>query len=282
MKMKKTTRKYLTNTFIYIMMSGLAFTMLFPYFWMISTSFKDKAMAIRVPIQWIPKPFLFDTYLEIWDMVPLLRGAVNSLKIIIPGITWGQFVSALAAFSFSKMDLPKKKTLFLLLMSAMLLPDDATMIPRYIIWGKLGLIDTFYPLILPSLFGGIGSMFFYRQFLNGIPREYVEAARIDGAGWIKTFITIFIPLMKPAIATQVIFGFVGGWNNFMGPLIYLDSEKNMTVQICLRLLSSTQEAVNEYPLVMTGAVVGSLPILILYLSFQKYFTDAMVISGVKG
>lgn len=272
----------MTNGFIYIMMTAVSVTMIFPFLWMISTSFKEKAAAIEIPIRLIPDPVVFETYLEIWSAVPILTGIKNTLTIAVPVILFGTFSSALAAFAFAKMDVPKKGFLFMGLLSTMMIPGTVTMFPKYVTWGNLGLVDTLWPLIIPGLLGNMGMMFFFRQFLTGMPKEYVEAARIDGAGWMKTFISIFLPLMKPAIATQVIFWFMGIWNEFMGPLIYLDSEENYTIQLAVRLLSTTNEAVNEYPLIMTGAIISCIPLLTLYICFQKYFTDAMVISGVKG
>lgn len=281
-KMKRTTKRNIVNGFIYVSLTALSLTMLFPFFWMITTSIKEKSDAIKMPIQWIPDPIVFDEYIEIWSKVPLLTGIINTFKIAIPVILCGTFVSALAAFAFSKMDIPKKGTLFFILLATMMIPGEVTMFPKYVVWGKLGAVDTLIPLIVPGMMGNMGMMFFLRQFLNGMPKEYVEAARIDGAGWMKTFLTIFLPLMKPALATQIIFWFMGIWNNFLAPLLYIDSESKFTVQLAMRLLSSTSEAVNEYPLIMTGAVISCAPLLLLYVCFQKYFTDSMVISGVKG
>lgn len=280
--MKVRTKERLTNTFVHILMIVVSLTMLFPFIWMLSTSFKDKMHAQIFPPQWIPDPFLTDAYQEVWEVAPLLSGIKNSLIIAIPVLLFGTIASALAAFAFAKMDIPKKNLLFMALLSSMMIPGVVTMIPQYVVWGNLGLVDTFIPLILPGTLGNITMMFFFRQYLTGVPNALIDAAKIDGAGWLTIFGRIMLPAMKPAIAAQVIFWFMGIWNDFMGPLIYLDSEENYTIQLALRLLSNMSEATSEYPMIMAGAVISCLPLLVLYICFQRYFVDSMVVSGIKG
>lgn len=280
--MKIHTKKRLVNAMIYGIMILVSVTMLFPFLWMLSTSFKDKMHAQIFPPQWIPDPFVWDAYEELWEVAPLLSGIRNSLMIAIPVLLLGTLNSALAAFAFAKMNIPHKNGLFMALLSSMMIPGVVTMIPQYVVWGNLNLVDTFLPLILPGTLGNITMMFFFRQYLVGIPNELIDAAKIDGAGWLTIFGRIMLPAMKPAIAAQVIFWFMGIWNDFMGPLIYLDSEENYTVQLALRLLSSMSEATSEYPMIMAGAVISCLPLLVLYICFQRYFVDSMVVSGLKG
>ena len=280
--MKVHTKQRLTNAVIHVVMTVVALTMLFPFIWMLSTSFKDKMHAQIFPPQWIPDPFLLDAYEEVWEVAPLLSGIKNSLIIAIPVLLFGTLSSALAAFAFAKMDLPKKNLLFMALLSSMMIPGVVTMIPQYVVWGNMGLVDTFIPLIVPGTLGNITMMFFFRQYLTSVPNALIDAAKIDGAGWFTIFGRIMLPAMKPAIAAQVIFWFMGIWNDFMGPLIYLDSEENYTIQLALRLLSNMSEATSEYPMIMAGAVISCLPLLVLYVCFQRYFVDSMVVSGIKG
>ena len=265
-----------------MVMTLVSITMLFPFIWMLSTSFKDKMHAQIFPPQWIPDPFVWEAYEEVWEVAPMLSGIRNSLIIAIPVLILGTLTSALAAFAFAKMDIPHKNSLFMALLSSMMIPGVVTMIPQYVVWGNLELVDTFIPLILPGTLGNITMMFFFRQYLAGVPNELIDAAKIDGAGWLTIFGRIMLPAMKPAIAAQVIFWFMGIWNDFMGPLIYLDSEENYTIQLALRLLSSMSEATSEYPMIMAGAVISCLPLLVLYICFQRYFVDSMVVSGLKG
>lgn len=280
--MKVRAKNHFTNTIVITIMTLVSFTMLFPFMWMITTSLKIKKQAIRFPIEWMPDPLTFKAYTQVWEVVPLLNSIKNSLIIAAPVLIVGTFVSALAAFAFSKMAMPHKNALFMGLLATMMVPGAVTMIPQYVVWGKLGLVDTFIPLIVPGLLGNVTMMFFFRQFLNGVPNEFIDAAKIDGASWMTTFNRIFLPIMKPAIAAQVIFWFMGIWNDFMGPLIYLDSEKNYTIQLALRTLSSMSEATNEYPLIMAGSVISTLPLLLIFICFQRYFMESLAITGVKG
>lgn len=280
--MKMKAKKRLVNAVIYVIMTLVSITMLFPFIWMLSSSFKDKMHAQIFPPQWIPDPFVWDAYKEVWEVAPILSGICNSLLICVPVLVLGTLTSALAAFAFAKMDIPHKSGLFMALLSSMMIPGVVTMIPQYVVWGKLELVDTLIPLILPGTLGNVTMMFFFRQYLAGVPNELIDAAKIDGAGWLTIFTRIILPAMKPALAAQVIFWFMGIWNDFMGPLLYLDSEENYTIQLALRLLSSMSEATSEYPMIMAGAVISCLPLLILYICFQKYFVDSMVVSGLKG
>ena len=280
--MKVNTKKRLGNTLIHIMMIVVSLTMLFPFIWMLSTSLKDKMNAQVFPPQWIPDPIITDAYKEVWEVSPLLSGIRNSLIIAVPVLIFGTLSSALAAFAFAKMNLPKKNLLFMALLSSMMIPGVVTMVPQYVVWGNVGLVDTFVPLIVPGMLGNITMMFFFRQYLTGVPNALIDAAKLDGAGWLTIFGKIILPAMKPAIAAQVIFWFMGIWNDFMGPLIYLDSEENYTIQLALRLLSNMSEATSEYPMIMAGAVISCVPLLVLYICFQRYFVDSMVVSGIKG
>ncbi len=280
--LKNSTRQRITNGIIHVLMIALSFLMLFPFLWMLSTSLKDKMHAQIFPPQWIPDPLQWDAYKEVWEVAPLLSGIKNSLTIALPVLIFGTLSSAMAAFAFAKMDLPCKNFLFMALLSSMMIPGVVTLIPQYVVWGKLGYVDTFIPLIVPGMLGNITMMFFFRQFLSGVPDVLIDAAKLDGASWFTIFRKIMLPAMKPAIAAQVIFWFMGIWNDFMGPLIYLDSEENYTIQLALRLLNSMSEATSEYPMIMAGAVISCLPLLILYICFQRYFVDSMVVSGIKG
>ena len=282
MSMKMNTKRRVSSGAIIIIMTGLSITSLFPFLWMLSTSLKEKAHALDFPPQWIPNPLTFTAYLDVWEVSPLLSGIINSFFIAVPVLILGSFVSALGAFAFSKMDIPHKNALFMGLLSAMMIPGAVTMIPQYVVWGSLGLTDTFVPLILPGLFGNVAMMFFLRQFLNGTPNEFIDSAKIDGCGFFMIFVRIYLPIMKPALATQVIFWFMGIWNDFLGPLIYLDSEKNYTVQLALRLLNALSESTSEYPMIMAGSVISSLPLILLFIGFQKYFVQSMALTGIKG
>ena len=193
--MKVHTKKRLVNALIYGIMILVSVTMLFPFVWMLSTSFKDRMHAQIFPPQWIPDPFVWEAYEEVWEVAPLLSGIKNSLIIALPVLLLGTLSSALAAFAFAKMNIPHKNGLFMALLSSMMIPGVVTMIPQYVVWGNLELVDTFIPLILPGTLGHVTMMFFFRQYLAGVPNELIDAAKIDGAGWLTVFGRIMLPAM---------------------------------------------------------------------------------------
>ena len=193
----------------------------------------------------------------------------------------GTLVSALGAFAFAKMKLPHKNALLLILMSSMMVPFAAIFLPQYQIWNSLGMTNSLIPLILPGLFGNISMTFFFIQFMKGIPDSLIEAAKMDGAGWLKCFVKVALPLLWPAMAAQAVFWFLGIWNDYFAPSIYLTEEGVMTLQPLINSLNSTQGATN-FPLVMTGAFISSIPLIVIYLIFQKYFMKALSLSsGIK-
>lgn len=280
--MKVRTKERLINTVIHIIMILVSITMLLPFIWMLSSSIKHPDHVLDMPPQWIPDPVNWDGYKDVWEVVPLLTGIKNSLIIAIPVLVFGTLSSAMAAFAFAKMDLPKKSVLFMGLLSSMMIPGMVTLIPQYLVWSNMGFADSLVPLIVPGMLGNITMMFFFRQYLSGVPNELIDAAKIDGAGWFRIFRKIMLPIMKPALAAQVIFWFMGIWNDFMGPLIYLNSESNFTIQMMLHSLGTMSQSTLWVPKIMAGAVISCLPLLILYICFQRYFVDSMVVSGIKG
>ena len=179
------------------------------------------------PPQWIPNPIITDAYVDVWKVAPLLSGMGNSLIIAVPVLFFGTLCSAMAAFCLCQDGYTETESF---VHGAAQLYDDSrvvTMIPQYVVWGRLNLQDTFIPLIVPGMLGNVTMMFFFRQYLSGVPNELVDAGKIDGAGWMTIFTRLILPTMRPAIAAQVIFWFMGIWNDFLGPLIYLDSEEKV-------------------------------------------------------
>lgn len=266
----------------YIIMSVIAFTMIFPYVFMFLTTFKTQAETLGTStFALFPRDWTGKNYVDVWHRIPLMKGLMNTLTVEIPVILVGTFTSALGAFAFSKMKLPAARTLLLILMSGMMVPFAALFLPQYQIWNALNMTNNLLPLILPGLFGNISMVFFFVQFMGGIPNALFEAAKIDGAGHFKSFIRIMLPLLWPAMAAQAVFWFLGIWNDYFAPSIYLTRQEVMTLQPLINSLNSTQGATN-FPVVMTGAFLSSLPLIAVYLAFQKYFMSALSInSGIK-
>lgn len=285
--MEKTIRK--TNkavtaavlTLMYAIMIVLAFTMIFPYVYMALTTFKPMQETVQAGIHLFPVQWTAEAYAEVWELVPFGKGILNTMTVEVPVILVGTFTSALGAFAFAKMRLPCSRILLLTLMSSMMVPFAALFLPQYQIWSSLNLTNNLLPLILPGLFGNISMVFFFIQFMGGIPNALLEAAKIDGCGYFKSFVYIMLPLLWPAMAAQGVFWFLGIWNDYFAPSIYLTREEVMTLQPLINRLNATQGG-RDFPLVMTGAFLSSIPLIAVYLAFQKYFMSALSItSGIK-
>lgn len=268
---------------IYAILILGAAILVFPYFWMVLTTFKDDYEAMNsLKLDIWPDKWLVENYKEIWTKVPFLTGVKNTLIVEVANIVVGTFFSAMAAFSFAKLQLRGKNFWLLLLMSSMMVPYAALMMPQYRVFQSLGMVDTLWPIILPGFFGNISMIFFLVQYLKGISNSFFEAAKIDGAGYLRMFLSIAVPLMKTAISAQIVFWFIGIWNDYFAPAIYLDTKEKMTLQPMLEFLNSSMGGGTNLPLIMTGAVLSSIPMFIIYISCQKYFIESLAISGVKG
>ena len=266
---------------MYAVMIVLAFTMIFPYIYMVLTTFKPMQETVQAGMHLFPVHWTAEAYAEVWELVPFGRGILNTMTVEIPVILVGTFTSALGAFAFAKMRLPCSRALLLTLMSSMMVPFAALFLPQYQIWSSLNLTNNLLPLILPGLFGNISMVFFFIQFMGGIPNALLEAAKIDGCGYFKSFVHIMLPLLWPAMAAQGVFWFLGIWNDYFAPSIYLTREDVMTLQPLINRLNATQGG-RDFPLVMTGAFLSSIPLIAVYLMFQKYFMSALSItSGIK-
>lgn len=268
-------------TVMYAIMILLAITMIFPYIYMVLTTFKPMQETVQAGIRLFPVDWTAEAYAEVWELVPFGRGILNTMTVEVPVILVGTFTSALGAFAFAKMRLPCSRALLLTLMSSMMVPFAALFLPQYQIWSSLNLTNNLLPLILPGLFGNISMVFFFIQFMGGIPNALLEAAKIDGCGYFKSFVYIMLPLLWPAMAAQGVFWFLGIWNDYFAPSIYLTKEEVMTLQPLINRLNATQGG-RDFPLVMTGAFLSSIPLIAVYLAFQKYFMSALSItSGIK-
>ncbi len=259
-----------------------AFTMVFPYIWMFLTSFKSVNESWAAPPTMFPSKWLIDSYIDILTDQNFYLSILNTLLIEVSVITFGTFFSALGAFAFAKLKLKYKKTLLLILMSSMMVPYAAVMLPQYRAFQTLGMTDTLWPLILPGLFGNVSMMFFIITYMKaGLPDALVEAAKIDGSGYFKMFYKIALPLAKPAIAAQAIFWFVGIWNDFFGPSIYLTNPKKLTLQVYLNSLLSSNASGVELPTIMAGSVLASIPMILIFFCFQNFFINSIALSGTK-
>lgn len=272
----------MTNAIIFIILCLGAVFMILPLLWMISTSFKNREAVFALPPEWIPKDFQFAKYAEIWTAGPLMSGIINSLIVAITVTVIGTLTSSLAAFAFAKMRFPWKNQIFLLLLSSMMIPYPAVMISQFIMFSGWSWVDTLLPLIVPGLFGNVVMIFFLRQYLYSIPNAIIEAAKIDGTSYFGIYARIIVPLIKPAIAAQLILWFMGIWNDYLPPILYLNSPEIQTLQLVIANFNASYAIQSDYPLIMAASVVSLLPILIIFLIFQRQIIESVAISGVKG
>ena len=272
----------LSNMLIVLILSLGAIIMVGPLLWMISTSLKDKAGVFQLPPQWIPNPVRFDAYKRLSELDTLFSGIKNTVIVSLSVTIIGTLTSSLAAFSFAKLRMPFKDVLFLLLLAALMIPYPAVMIPQFMMFSKIGWVDTLLPLIIPGMFGNITMIFFLRQHLSNIPDSIVEAAKIDGAGYLQTFFQLIFPLIRPAIAAQFILWFMGAWNDYLAPLIYLNSPEKQTLQVVIANLNAAYAIQTDYPLIMAASVVSLLPVLVVFIIFQKQIIESVALSGMKG
>ncbi len=259
-----------------------ACTMILPFVWMLSTSLKEANLVYVIPPQWIPNPVDWQNYRDIWGAANLITGIRNSFVITLVVLILSTLTSSMAAFSFSKLHFPLKRTIFLMLLSTMMVPAAVLFVPLYIVYAKLSWIDTLLPLIIPVSLCNINNTFFLRQFMIGLPSAYLDAARIDGCSYFGTYWRIFLPLSKPAIVTNAIMLFMATWNDYMNPMIFTNSTSKQTIQVAIAMMSSHYEQQTDIPMVMAASLIALLPVLILFITCQKYFVDSVVITGIKG
>ena len=265
---------------VYLVVACGGVVTIVPFLWMVSTSLKTTAQSMAFPPEWWPHPFAWENYTQIWQYMPFFRFLFNSVKIAF-FVVFGQLLTcSLAGYAFAKLRFPGRRTLFVVLLSTMMIPSQVTLIPVFVIMKYLGWINTHYSLIVPAFFGSVFGTFLLRQFFLGLPNDLEDAARIDGCSPFGIYWRIMLPLAKPALATLAIFTFMGTWNDFLRPLIYLSDMDKMTLPVGLALLSNHQDI--RIPLIMAGAVLSLLPILVLYIFGQKYFVRGIALTGMKG
>ena len=264
---------------IYIVLIALAVFTLIPFVWMISSSLKLDREVFAYPMTWIPETFHWENYSLIWTRVPLVTYFKNTAFIAVVVTLLQTLTSSFAAYAFAKLTFRGRDTLFLAYIATIAVPWQAYMLPQFIMMRSMGLYDTLWAMVVLQAFSAFG-VFLMRQFYRGIPTELCEAARLDGLSEYGIWARIMLPLSKAAIATLVIFTFVGTWNDYMGPMIYLTRDVNKTVQVGLRRF--IQENSSDYHLIMAASLCSLIPVSIMFLALQRYFIEGIATSGLKG
>jgi multiple sugar transport system permease protein len=276
----QTAVPWLQRIFLHLVIWLGGILMVLPFLWMLSTSLKSQGEAMVYPPEWIPDPILWSNYVDVVQSFPFATFALNSFKIAIIG-TVGQLIStALAAYAFARMNFPGRNLLFVILLATLMIPGHVTMIPTFILFNALGWVNTHYPLMVPAWFGGAFGTFLIRQFFHTIPKDYSDAAAIDGAGHFSIFARIYVPLAKPVLATLALFTFMNHWNEFLLPVIYLTDQEKMTLTVGLSSFRLQYSTLYHY--LMAGTLLSISPIFILFVLLQKYFVQGIVMSGLKG
>jgi ABC-type glycerol-3-phosphate transport system permease component len=266
----------------YAALCALSFAMLLPFMWLVRSSLcidrEILAPVASVP-EIIPSELHPGNYVRVFRSVPFWRYLFNTTFIVTFVVAGTVLSSSLCAYAFAFCRVPYRKIVFYGVLATIMLPRAVRIIPTFILFRTIGWIDTFKPLILPAFFGQAFVIFLFRQFFLGLPRELIEAAKIDGASTLQIYWRVVMPLSRPVMVTVALFAFTMTWNDFMGPLIYLNSQENWTLQLGLQ--SFQGQIANEWSLLMAATVITVLPVILLFLFLQRYFIQGIALTGLK-
>ena len=264
-----------------IVVSLIAVLFVVPLVWMVLSSLKTAPEVFARPFHWLPARVQWQNYATVWmnEEASMLRAFANTLYIALFSIIGQMFISSLAAYSFAKINFKGKQVVFMLFLSSMMVPSQLTIIPRFMLFKTIGLYNNLWAIILPAFFGAT-SIFMLRQFYMGLPNDLIEAAKIDGAGHLRIFLRIMLPLTKAALMWLIILAFISSWNEYMAPLIFLVKKELYTVSQNIQWYMLDE--FKEHNLTMAAATSAIVPVVILFIVGQKYFVEGIATSGVKG
>ncbi|MDF2649334.1 MAG: binding-protein-dependent transport system inner rane component [Paenibacillus sp.] len=277
-------RRWMKVWFVYLFLIGYSITTLFPFAWMLLSSFKSSGAIFEIPPSLIPdrlfQPGMWDSYAAVLKEHHFLKYLGNS-ALISTTASLGQLITcSLAAFAFARMSFPGKGWIFSLLVATMMVPMEVTIIPEFLLFAKLGWLDTYAPLIIPSLLVGAFGTFMLREFFSSIPASLEEAAIIDGCSPYRIYGSVFLPLAKPSLATLFIIAFMNNWNEILRPVLYIQSPDLRTLTLGLSQFQS--EYNTNWNLLLAGSIITILPLIVVYLFNQRYIIEGAMTSGVKG
>lgn len=255
---------------------------LVPFAWMLSTAVKAQGDVYLYPPEWIPNPIQWHNFKDALDLIPFWTFARNS-AIIVAGVMFGTLLScSWAAYGFARLRAPGRDLIFLILLATLMLPTTVTLVPTYIAFNELGWINTFRPLIVPAFFGTPFFIFLLRQFYLSIPKELEESARLDGATSYRIWWSIMLPLSKPVLATVAVFTFFATYNDFFGPLIYLNDRNKQTIAVALNYFAGSPDVGPQLNYLMAMAAMATIPSLLMFLVAQRFFVRSIMTTGIKG
>ncbi len=270
----------LRSLFSHLVLGIGALFFIVPLIFMVSTSLKAMRQIAQFPPQLIPNPVIWLNYPDVFLYAPMHRYFFNTMIIVIPSIIGAVLTSSLAAYAFARLRAPGKNVIFMVLLSTMMLPSAVTLVPTYILFAKLGWVGSFKPLVVPALAGSAFFVFLMRQFFLTIPRELEEAALIDGCSRLRIYFSIVLPLAKPVLATVTIFAFMGSWNEFFRPLIYLGNQDQYTLSLGLRVFVESHRT--EWGMMMAASTMMVMPVILIFFLAQQHFVEGITLTGIKG
>ncbi|HGF7599811.1 TPA: carbohydrate ABC transporter permease [Enterococcus hirae] len=261
----------------YLLMTAIGLVLITPLLWMVFTSLKPMEEIVRYPPTFFPEKIVWQNYLDTVTAFPFWRYARNTLLITVLVVFGNVLSNSFIAYGFAKLDFPGKKLMFALVLSTMMIPGFVTMIPQYVLFSKIGWVGTYLPLIVPSFFGNAFNIFLMRQFYLSINDELIEAAEIDGANHFYIWSRLMLPLTKPALITIAINSFNAAWNDFLGPLLYIQDQEKYTLQIGLQVFQN--QATTQWNYLMAGATLVLIPTILMFFFAQRYFIEGMDLTG---
>lgn len=272
---------WIDKLFTYLLLSSLGLLLAAPFVYMISMALASDATSARLTFTFLPQEFRFENFVTVFSSRLNFSGFLwNSLVLVFFAVIGQVFVSSLVAYAFARLRAPGKEVIFIVLLATMMIPAEVTLIPQFVLFSRLGWINTLLPIIVPNFFGGAYNIFLLRQFITRIPVELDEAAQIDGLNYFSIFLRIILPLIYPALAAVAIFTFVWNWGAFFGPLIYINDVEKMPLALGVQILSATNSAgqIPPWNLVMVGALILTVPMILVYF-FGQRFMDQVSLSG---
>ena len=280
-------RVHMATAMRYILLMGLAISFVLPFYWMVSSALKDDAQVYTVPPVWIPNPAHWNNFLDVWLQYDFTRYTVNTVvRYAIPVALGATVSSAVVAYGFSRLRWPGRDALFFICLTTMMIPFQVTMVPLFIVFRGLGWLNSYRPLVIPAFFGSPYFIFMLRQFFLTIPEELADAARIDGANELQIMTRIILPLARPALAVVALFQFMGAWNDYLGPLIYINRSALYPLAMAIDQLRNTLVSIGQaplaYPYLMAVSTVATLPIMIGFFFAQRTFIEGISLTGLKG
>jgi multiple sugar transport system permease protein len=264
---------------LYAVLSLLLLAVISPFVWMILGSFKTQGELLQSPPTWWPQTATLDNYTQLFSRLNFKQYFFNSTVVAITVTAGNLLFCSMLGYALAMLDFKGKKAMFAVVMGTLMIPGVVTFVPLFVLVANIGLIDSLPGLILPFLAAPFG-VFLMRQFFLGLPRDLLDAGRVDGAGELRIFARIFLPLAGPALATLGILTFLGSWNNFLWPLVVAQQEKTYTLPVALALYSTGQNS-TQYGLLLAGATVVVIPVLLVFLIFQRRVIEGIATTGIK-